>query len=79
MLAATWVLAAATTVLALSVPVAWFTWLGSRRQDREEAFRKSIMDDVSKKFTPKDAIIGGGVVLGLLGLLLFAERKPDGD
>ena len=32
MLIATWILAIATLVLALSVPVAWFTWLSARRR-----------------------------------------------
>ena len=39
MLVAAWVLAIATAVLALSVPVAWFTWLSVRRQDRERQQR----------------------------------------
>lgn len=39
MLVATWVLAIATSVLALSGPVALFAWLGARRRDREQAQR----------------------------------------
>ena len=40
MLVATWVLAVATAILALSGPVALFAWLSARRQDRERRQRE---------------------------------------
>lgn len=40
MLVATWIIAVTTAILALSVPVAWFTWLSVRRQDRERQQRE---------------------------------------
>lgn len=40
MLVATWVLAIATAVLALSGPVALFAWLSARKQDQERRRRE---------------------------------------
>jgi len=40
MLAAAWILAVATAILALSGPVALFAWLSARRQDGERRQRE---------------------------------------
>lgn len=40
MLVATWILAIATAILALSGPVALFAWLSARRQDRDRRQRE---------------------------------------
>ena len=87
MLVATWVLAVATAVLALSVPVAWFTWAASRRRDREQQQREredraraDLIKEVSEKFVSKDTVNGVtavaviGAVVG--GLVWLDGRKP---
>jgi hypothetical protein len=87
MLVATWIGAIAAAVLALSVPVAWFTWLSARRQDRERRERErqdkeraDLLKDVSQKFVSKDTFAGLGVLAGLVAILGIAgwldARKP---
>ena len=44
MLVATWILAVATAILALSGPVALFAWLSARRQDRERQQRQRELE-----------------------------------
>lgn len=63
MLVATWVLAIATAVLALSGPVALFAWLSARKQDRERRERErqdkeraDLLKDVSEKFVSKETV-----------------------
>lgn len=86
MLIATWVLASATMVLALSVPVAWFTWLAGRRRDREQAAREretearaNLIKEVSEKFVSKDTVTGVAVLAFITGIIgvgsWFESRK----
>lgn len=58
---ATWILAVATAVLALSVPVAWFTWISGRKRDREQQQREredkdraDLLKAASENFVSKD-------------------------
>jgi hypothetical protein len=60
-LAATWILAGATSLLALSGPVALFAWLNARRADRdrrqlerEEQAAERILELARKEFAPRD-------------------------
>jgi hypothetical protein len=87
MLIATWILAIATAVLALSGPVALFAWLSARRQDRErrqrehdEEARARLLDEISGKYVSRDAASSVGVLGGLLtvlGILAWLDsRKP---
>lgn len=84
-LVATWILAIATAILALSGPVALFAWLSARRQDRErrqrerdEEARAGILKSARDEFVPK-TWVGGGLVLSVIGFLLawgaWSERK----
>ncbi len=85
MLIATWILAMATLVLALSVPIAWFTWLSARRQDRERRqrereteAREQLLRDVKEKYVTRDGVTGAAVlggVLAVLGGLAWLDRK----
>jgi len=85
MLIATWILAIATLVLALSVPVAWFTWLSARRQDRdrrqrehETEAREQLLRDVKDKYVTRDSVSGAAVlggILAVLGGLAWLDRK----
>ncbi len=85
MLIATWVLAGATAALALSVPVAWVTWLSSRRQgrkqqqrEREDKFRADILQEASGKFVPQGTVILVAIC-GALGFAAWREgrQKPE--
>ena len=75
-LVATWILAIATAILAVSGPVALVAWLGARRQDRDrrqrernEEARERILKSARDEFVPKNWL-GGGAVLGALALLI---------
>lgn len=85
--AAAWVTAGATVALALSVPVAWFTWLNVRRQDRqraqqerEEEARRQVLEDASKKFVSKESaqsLAAVAILGGILGAVAwFGREKP---
>ncbi|MGO9295109.1 MAG: hypothetical protein ACLP52_14750 [Streptosporangiaceae bacterium] len=50
MLTATWVLAAATSVLALASLVAVVTWRENKRRERETALADKILDTGRKEF-----------------------------
>ena len=87
MLVATWVLAVATAILALSGPVALLAWLGARRSDRERRQREHegheadrILQTARGEFLSKSTA-GGWVALGALaGVLAWAtwsERKDQ--
>jgi hypothetical protein len=76
MLIATWILAVATAVLALSGPVALFAWLSARRQDRDrrqreredEARQHTLRDaaeSASKQYATKDALALSALVLAV--------------
>lgn len=82
---AAWITAVGTAVLALSVPVAWFTWLSARRQDRErrqrereEEARERLLREVKEKYVTRDGVTGAAVLGGLLavfGVLAWMDRK----
>jgi len=85
MLVATWVLAIATAILALSGPVALFQWrsnqkLGRERhqQEREDALKNSILkgaeESAKDKYVPQSLAIGIVGIAGLLGLLVWSDR-----
>lgn len=76
MLVATWILAIASAILAISGPVALFAWLSARSQDRErrqrerdEEARERVLKSARDEFVPK-SWLGGGAVLGALALLI---------
>lgn len=80
MLVATWILAIATAVLALSGPVALFAWLAARRQDRErrqreheEASREAVLKNARDEFVPK-TWVALGAVIGVISVGLWASR-----
>jgi len=87
MLVATWVLAIATAILALSGPVALFQWrsnqkLGRERhqQEHEDALKNSILrsaeESAKDKYVPRTW--GGGVLVAcLLGLLVWSVRSES--
>jgi hypothetical protein len=61
MLVATWILAIASAILAISGPVALFAWLSARRQDRDrrqrehdEEARERILKSARDEFVPKN-------------------------
>jgi hypothetical protein len=87
MLVAAWILAVATAILALSVPVAWFTWLSVRRQDRErqqrereEKARADFIKDASEKFVSRDtasSVLAVTIIGAIIGGLVWLDgRKP---
>jgi hypothetical protein len=87
MLVATWVLAIATAILALSVPVAWFTWLSGRRRDREQQQREleaetraGIIKEASEKFVSRETASSvtavAVIVAAVSGLIWLDGRKP---
>lgn len=88
MLIAAWILAIATTVLAVSGPVALLVWLSGRRacRDRrkwehEEEARDRILNSARSEFVPK-SWVGGGLVAATLAALMawisWTERKEFG-
>jgi hypothetical protein len=85
MLVATWILAVATALLAVSGPIALLVWLNARRADRErrqrereDESRDRILRSVRDEFVPK-TWVGGTVVFAILGCLLawssWSDRK----
>lgn len=87
MLAATWVLAIATAVLALAVPVAWFTWWTGRKRDkqqeqreREDKARADLIKEAGEKFVSKDTasgVVAVGIIAAVLCVVGWLDaRKP---
>jgi hypothetical protein len=85
MLVATWILAVATAILAVSGPVALLVWLNARRSDRERRQRERedeakdrILRSVRDEFVPK-TWVGGTVAVTILASLLawstWSERR----
>ena len=82
-LIATWVLAVATAILALSVPVVYWSWLGDQRErsikaqrEREEKHDERLLERARKEFMPK-SWLPGVVVAGLLTVALWWSAKFD--
>lgn len=76
MLVATWILAIATGILAISGPVALVAWLGARREDRDRRERERqdeerdrIIKMARDEFVPK-TWVAGTVVFGVLAILI---------
>jgi hypothetical protein len=92
MLTATWVLAGATSLLALTSIVAVLTWRDSRRRAVEEqertradAQRERILDAARKEFAAKDDVgglksnlIGIGVIGGVIAALVAWDKMSGG-
>jgi hypothetical protein len=92
MLTATWVLAGATSLLALTSIVAVLTWRDSRRravqeQERTRADdqRERILDAARKEFAAKDDVgglksnlIGIGVIGGVIAALVAWDKMSGG-
>jgi flagellar basal body-associated protein FliL len=87
MLIATWILAIATAILALSGPVALFAWLSARKQDKErrqrerdDEAREQMLKQVKEKFVSRDtanSVAAVSVIAAVLGMLAwFDSRKP---
>lgn len=88
MLVATWVLAIATAILAVSGPIALLVWLSARRSDRErrqrereDESRDRILRNARDEFVPKNWV-GGTVIVTVLASLLawssWNERRGSG-
>ena len=88
MVVATWILAIATAILAVSGPVALFAWLSARKQDRnrrqrerDDEARDRILKSARDEFVPK-SWLGGGAVLAAIAILIgwgtWSDRKNDG-
>jgi hypothetical protein len=84
MLVATWVLAIATVVLAVSGPVALIQWRSNRKRDSEtrqrdraEEFENHILavaeDRVKNKYVPQSWIAGALLAVGIPSLLALNE------
>jgi hypothetical protein len=92
MLTATWVLAGATSLLALSSIVAVLTWRDSRRRaaqeqerTRSDDQRERILDAARKEFAAKDDVgglksnlVGIGVIGGVIAALVAWNKISDG-
>jgi len=85
-LVATWVLAVATSILALSGPVALFAWLAARRSDRaqrkreqdaqmEERILKRAKDEFAPRSWVTDAAGWGVAALALVALIGWGNRQ----
>jgi hypothetical protein len=87
---ATWILAVATSVLALSVPIAYATWLGQRREarrvadiERERERDERVLDRARKEFASQEQSEGnfwlsyGFSLLGTVLLALFTWALND--
>jgi hypothetical protein len=85
-LVATWVLAVATSILALSGPVALFAWLSARRSDRvrreqeqdaqmEERILKRAKDEFAPRSWATDAAGWGVAALALVALIGWGNRQ----
>jgi hypothetical protein len=86
----TWILAIATSILAISGPIALFAWLSARRQDRErrqqdrerqqqqrdEEARERILKSARDEFVPK-GWLGVGAVLGIVVAAIAWSDKND--
>jgi hypothetical protein len=92
MVTATWVLAGATSLLALTSIVAVLTWRDSRRRAAQEQERtraddqrERILDAARKEFAAKDDVgglksnlIGIGVLGGLIAALVGWDKMSGG-
>jgi hypothetical protein len=85
-LAATWVLAVATAILALSGPVALFAWLSARRSDRvqrkqgqdaqmEERILKRAKDEFAPRSWATDTAGWGVLALVAVALIGWGNRQ----
>jgi hypothetical protein len=84
MLTATWVLAAATTLLALTSFVAVITWRENRRREREDQQGAKILEAARKEFSDKkevvdlkDKLSGYGVLLAVAAVLAWLVKKDS--
>jgi hypothetical protein len=87
-LVATWILAIATSILAVSGPVALLVWPSGRRADRdqrergcEEEARNRILKNARDEFVPKSWVAGVLVAAALAALVAWSswtERKAPG-
>jgi hypothetical protein len=85
MLVATWILAVATALLALSGPVALFAWLGARQQDRErrqrereDEIKNQVLRTAREEFTSKNTLQGTvalGAIAVVIGWGIWNDRK----
>jgi hypothetical protein len=88
MLIAAWILAIATSILAVSGSETFLAWLSSRRADRdrrdrerEEEARDRILKNARDEFVPKSWVRGALVATVLAGLMAWrswTERKASG-
>jgi hypothetical protein len=85
MLIAAWILAIATSILAVSGPLVWLSRRRAdrdqREREREEEARDRILSSARNEFVPKNWV-GGGLVAATLAALMawssWTERKASG-
>ena len=81
MVVATWILAGATALLALTSLVAVVTWRENRRREREDQVASRILESARREFAPKEELGGlkenltGAAVLGVIILVLALLAK----
>jgi hypothetical protein len=86
-LVATWILAVASAILAISGPVALVAWLGARKQDRDRRDRERqdeerdrILKQAREEFVPKNWVAGSvvlGTLAGLIAWSSWSDRKKQ--
>jgi hypothetical protein len=82
---ATWVLAVATSLLALSGPVAVIVWMNARKQDRERRQREHeteteerLLAKVRSEYVSKSSTAGAavlGVLAAVAAIAMWSDRK----
>lgn len=75
MLAAAWVLAGATIVIALAAPVAIITWRQTSLREREQQARERALEQGRKEFASKDALWGAVAAVAFIGLLAYGNPR----
>ncbi len=85
MLTAAWVLAGATTLLALTSFVAVITWREGSRRAREDDMTAKILEAARKEFSGKkefgdlkDNLFGLGILAVIIGFIAWLARAGDG-
>lgn len=86
MLLAAWVLAIATSIIAMAGLVAIPTWLYSRRDDRErrrkeqaDSLRSGMLQEVKDHYVPRDWLTPVGIAVAFVLLLAYGTWQQARD